>query len=170
MSRQDLRKLFTNFTTLILLLFCLFIISSSYPAGGSVFWWQSPQKSITHSPQRNQPVRVDNIVAAGNFFEFKAESEATKEFESGNDWMRDLTVAFENTSNKNIVYVRFFLLFPETTVAGPIMGSPLAFGRYPDKPGIGSSDKLLSPGEKVEIAPGQSPYKGVPFIALQELD
>ena len=67
-----------------------------------------------------------SLVGHTHFFEFKAESEATKEFESGNDWMRDLTVAFENTSNKNIVYVRFFLLFPETTVAGPIMGSPLS--------------------------------------------
>ena len=33
-----------------------------------------------------------------------------------------------------------------------VLATYLAFGRYPDKPGIGSSDKLLSPGEKVEIA------------------
>jgi hypothetical protein len=88
---------------------------------------------------------------AGKLFEFEAGSEFKKDFDGYDDWMRGLAITFKNTSNKNIVYVRVFLLFPETEAAGPGMGFPLQFGRFPKKPSIGSYDNLLKPGEEMEI-------------------
>jgi hypothetical protein len=151
MSRQDLRKIATNFTTLILLLICLFIASSSRPAWGSVFWWQSPRKSIIHTPQRNQPIQFDKVKIAGKLIELKANSESKEDFDGDDDWMRGLTVSFKNTSDKNIVYVSLVLMFPETTSAGPVMGFPLQFGRKPENADDKNYEGVLKPGEETEI-------------------
>jgi len=144
-------KIVAKFTAMILLVICFFLISSAQPLGLNAFEGQSSQKSITYSPHRNQPVRFDKIKAAGKLFEFEAGSEFKKDFDGDDDWMRGLAITFKNTSNKNIVYVRVFLLFPETEDAGPIMSCPLQFGRFPKKPSIGSYDNLLKPGEEMEI-------------------
>jgi hypothetical protein len=144
-------KIAAKFITLTLLVICFILISSSQPVGMNAFCGQAPQKSITYSPQRNQPIRFDKIKVAGNFFEFEAGSEFTKDFEGDDDWMRGLAITFKNTSNKNIVYVSVYLLFPETESAGPIMGFPLQYGRFPRKPSIGNYDSLLEPGVEMEL-------------------
>ena len=144
-------KIAAKFTAMILFVICFFLTSSSKPLRLSAFGGQSPQKSITYSPERNQPVRFDKIKAADKLFEFEAGSEFKKDFDGDDDWMRGLAITFKNTSNKNIVYVNVLLLFPETEAAGPIMGFPLQFGHFPKKPNIGSYDNLLKPGEEMEI-------------------
>jgi hypothetical protein len=144
-------KIVAKFTKMFLLVICFFLISSSQPVGLNASEGQSTQKSITYSPQRTQPVRFDKIKTAGKLFEFEAGSEFNKDFDGDDDWMRGLAITFKNTSNKNIVYVSVLLLFPETEAAGPVMGSPLQFGRFPYKPSIGSYDHLLKPGEEMEI-------------------
>jgi hypothetical protein len=151
MSRQGFRKLVANFTILILLSVCLFFVSSPQAAWGSVFWWQSPQKYITHSPQRNQPVRFDKVKIAGKLIELKANSESKEDIEGDDDWMRGLTVSLKNTSDKNIVYVSLVLMFPETTSAGPVMGFPLQFGRMPENADDKNYEGVLKPGEETEI-------------------
>jgi hypothetical protein len=143
-------KIVAKFTAMILLAICFFLTSSAQTVGLNAFEGQAAQKSITYSPQRNQPLRFDKIKAAGKLFEFEAGSEFKKDFDGDDDWIRGLAIKFKNTSNKNIVYVSVLLLFPETEVAGPAMGHPLQFGRFPDKPSIGSYDNLLNPGEESE--------------------
>jgi hypothetical protein len=151
MSRQESLKIVANFANLTLLIVCLFLISSSQPLGLSAFWGQPSQKSITYSRQDDQPLRFDKIQAAGKLIEVEADSETKKDFEGDDDWMRGLVVTLNNTSNKNIVSIRLFLLFPETTVAGPMMGFPLSFGRIPKNSYDRSYDNLLKPGEKVDL-------------------
>jgi hypothetical protein len=161
MSRQGLRKLFANFAALALLLGCFFVILCSQPAGGSAFWWQSPRKSIAHTPQRNQPVRLDKIKAAGKLFELKAGSESKEDFDGDDDWMRGLAVTFKNMSNKNIVYFRLLLQFPETGAAGPMMAHPMIFGSMPKDSNDRSYDNLLKPVEDVEIALTDDSYSSL---------
>jgi hypothetical protein len=171
MSRQDFRKLVTNFTTLILLLVCLFIISSPQPAWGSMFWWQSPRKSISNRPQRNRPVNFDKINAAGKLIELKAGSVSKEEFDGDDDWMRGFAVTFKNTSNKNIVYLKLLLEFPETEVAGPMMAFPIIFGRQPKNSNDRSFDNLLKPGEDVEIALTDDKYSSLrSFLKSRSFD
>ncbi|HEY7180324.1 MAG TPA: hypothetical protein VIC84_02845 [Blastocatellia bacterium] len=151
MSRQGLRKHVANFATLAPLLVCLFIASSPRAALGSVFSWQSHQKSITKYQHRNQPLNFDKVKAAGKLIELKAGSESKEDFDGDDDWMRGLAVTFKNTSNKNIVYFQLLLQFPETGAAGLIMSHPMNFGRMPKDSNDRNYDNVLRPGEEVEI-------------------
>src|SRR5215510_13629527 len=100
MSRQDFRKLVTNFITLILLLVCLFIVSSPRAAWG--FWRQSRQKTVTKYEHRSMPLRFGKVKAAGKLLELKAgqetqeSQESREEFDADDDWMRGLAVNFTN--------------------------------------------------------------------------
>lgn len=158
MSRQDLRKLVTNFTTLILLSVCLFIASRPQKVWGN---WRQAQKSITHTPRRDQPLRIEKVKLAGLEFELKAEAKSKEDFEGGDDWMRGMTVTFKNTSDKNIVYALLFIHLPETAATGQAMAQPISYGRYPKssedlKPGDG-----LKPGEEAEITLTDDEYNSL---------
>jgi hypothetical protein len=146
MSRNDFGKVITNFVILIMLV----IITAM---------GQSRKKTITHSQWRNQPVKCVKVKAAGQSFNFNATIntlhatfEHYEAFDGDDDWLKGLVVHLKNTSNKNIIYINLHLSFPETDVGGPRMSQPMEFGRYPEKPNVGSNDKVLKPGEEIEIA------------------
>jgi hypothetical protein len=122
-----------------------------------VFWWQSPKKSITHSPQRNQPVGLEKIKVAGQEIKLKAETESKEDLEGDDDWMKNLTVTLKNTSDKNIVYALLVMNFPETAAAGP-MSHPLHYGRYPKSPDDLKAVTALKPGEEAEITLAAAEY------------
>jgi hypothetical protein len=156
MPRTDLRKVIANFIILIVLVICLISITDSRLFELSPALGQSQKKTITHSKWKNQPVEFVKVKAAGRsiglktYFENKDEDK--EEFDGDDDWMKGLVFYLKNTSNKNIIYISFTLGFPETDVLGARMGHILTFGHYPEKPNVGSNDKVLKPGEEIEIA------------------
>jgi len=161
MLRQNFKKLVSNFTALILLSVCLFIASNPRAALGSVFSWQSHQKSITKYQHRNQPLHFDKVRAAGKLIELKAGSESQEsqvEFDADDDWMKGLAVTFKNTTDKNIVYFRLLLIFPETETAGPPMAHQMIFGRSPKDSNDRNYDNVLKPGEEVELTLNDDQY------------
>jgi hypothetical protein len=97
------------------------------------------------------PLRYNKVKAAGKLFELKAGPETQEDFEGDDDWMKSLAVNFTNTSDKNIVYFRLLLIFPETESAGPPMAFPMIFGRRPKDSNDRNYDNVLKPGEEVEI-------------------
>ncbi len=149
MSRQGFRKLAANGAILIALSVCLFFVSS--PRKAAALLWLSRQKTITKYEHRKMPLSFDKVKAAGRALELRPGSESQEDFEGDDDWMKDLAVTFKNTSDKNVVYFRLDLQFPETEATGPMMTGALIFGRRPKDSGDRSYDKILKPGEEVEI-------------------
>jgi hypothetical protein len=104
------------------------------------------------------PLRFGKVKAAGKVFDLKPgpetreTQESREEFEADDDWMKGMTVSFTNTSDKNIVFIQMLLIFPETDSAGYPMGFPLIFGRMPKNSDDRNFDKVLKPGEEVELA------------------
>jgi hypothetical protein len=119
MSKQDLKKLTINFTTLTLLLACFFIISNSQPAGVRVFWWQSPQD--TQDPNRRQARTLVTRPSDSDPFEILdinregAKIKPYMQFEGGGDWLRNLRFKIKNRSESPIVAMRIGLGFPEAS-------------------------------------------------------
>jgi hypothetical protein len=161
MSRQSLRKLVANLAILIALSACLFYLSSPRVAWGSVFFWQSPQKSITHTPQENQPLRLEKVQVAGKLALPKAGSAIQENLDAGDDWMRGLAITLKNTSDKNIVYAMVMLHFPETDSAGEPMASPMVFGRAPKDSNDRNYKAVLKPGEETEITLTAAEYESM---------
>ena len=152
MTRQDFRKLAASLTSLVLLSVCLFI---AWPTQGGVFSWQSRQKTITKYEHRKMPLRFGKVKAAGKFIELQPGPESQESqggFDGDDDWMKGLTVSFKNTSDRNIVYFRLDLMFPETEGPKPMMAFPLIFGRRPKDAEDRNYDRLLAPGEEVELS------------------
>lgn len=152
MSRQGFRKLAANGAILIALSVCLFFVSSPRAAWGSVFWGQGRQKSITRHVEKNMPLRFDKVKAAGRALELKGGDESQEDFDANDDWMKGLAVTFKNTSDKNIVYFRLDLMFPETEGQEPMKAYHMIFGRRPKDSSDRDNDKVLKPGEEVELA------------------
>jgi hypothetical protein len=155
MSRTDLRKVIANFIILIVLVICFIFITDSHLIELSTAMGQSQKKTISYSKWNNQPVEFVKVKAAGKHISLKAQkahSEYKEEFDGDDDWLKGLVVHLKNTSNKNIIYINFHLSFPETDVGGPRMAESMTFGQYPEKPNVGSSDKVLKPGEELEIS------------------
>src|SRR6266540_3720949 len=119
MSRQGFRKLAANGAILIALSVCLFFVSS--PRKAAALLWLSRQKTITKYEHRKMPLSFDKVKAAGRALELRPGSESQEDFEGDDDWMKDLAVTFKNTSDKNVVYFRLDLQFPETEATGPMM-------------------------------------------------
>jgi hypothetical protein len=161
MTRQSFRKLAANLATLIALSACLFYLSSPQVAWGSVFSWQSPQKSITHTPQQNQPLRLEKVRIAGSLALPKAGSAIQENLDAGDDWMKGLAITLKNTSDKNIVYAMVMLHFPETDSAGQPMGSPMVFGRAPKDSNDRNYKAVLKPGEEAEITLTDAEYESL---------
>jgi hypothetical protein len=153
MPRTDLRKIIANFITLIVLVICFSLISDLRLFELGTAMGQSQKKTITHAHWKNQPVKF-RIKAAGKPLSLKATSENEEEIDidGDDDWLKGLGVHLKNTSNKNIIYINFHLAFPETDISGLSMSHSMRFGRYPEKPNVGSNDKVLKPGEEIEIA------------------
>jgi len=151
MSRQSLRKLVANLAILFALSGGLFYLSSPRDVWGSVLFWQSPPKSITHTPQGNQPLRLEKVQVAGKLALPKGGSAIQENIDAGDDWMRGLSLTFKNTSEKNIVYALIYLHFPEAELKGGTMSFPLAFGRSPKDSNDRDYKAVLKPGEETEI-------------------
>jgi len=156
MSRQSLRKLFANCAILIALAVCLFFVAS--PREAWALLWQSRQKTITKYEHPSMPLRFGKVKAAGKLLELKAgpetreTRESREEFDADDDWMKDMTISFTNTSDKNIVFIQMLLIFPETESAGPPLAFPMTYGRMPKDSGDRNFDNVLKPGEEVELA------------------
>jgi hypothetical protein len=150
MSRKDVGKLLGNLAILGMLMACLiFLTANTESAGIGTLWGQTEKKVISHSDWKTEPVKFVKVKAAGKAMGFK------EEFDGDDEWMRDLVVTLQNTSNRNIIYIRLLLQFPETKTEGPegyMMGSELEYGKYPRIPSNGNYDQLLKPGEEVELA------------------
>ena len=151
MSRQSLRKLHANLAVLMALTGGLFYLSSPRAVWGSVFFWQSPPKSISHTPEKNQPLRLEKVKVAGKLALPKAGGSVQENIDAGDDWMRGLSLTLKNTSGKNIVYALIYLHFPEAELAGGAMSFPLAFGRSPKDSNDRDYKAVLKPGEETEI-------------------
>ncbi|MCI0662211.1 MAG: hypothetical protein L0220_14165 [Acidobacteria bacterium] len=146
MSRKEFGKLLGNVAVLGMLVTCLvFLTANTKSAGFGVFWRQPDKKVISHSNWRTEPVKFIKVKAAGKEVSFK------EEFDSDDEWMRGLIVTLKNTSNKNIIHIRFLLQFPEAKFNGVIMATLLEYGKYPNNPSNGNYDKLLKPGEEVDL-------------------
>src|SRR5437899_318831 len=124
MIRQSLRKLVANGAILVVLSICLFFVSSPRAAWGSVFFWQSPKKSIAHTPRQNQPVRIEKVQIAGKLALPGVGSAIQENIDGGDDWMRGLAITLKNTADKSIVYAMVLLEFPETEATGQLMAAP----------------------------------------------
>jgi hypothetical protein len=139
MSKQNLKKLIVNFTTLILLLACFFIISNSQPEGVRVFWWQSPQG--TQDPNRKQARTLITRSSDSNPFEIlEISRDGTKimpyeQFEEGGDWLRNLRFKIKNRSESPIVALRIGLAFPQamTEKSDSMLVYVIDFGHTPNK-------------------------------------
>jgi hypothetical protein len=151
MSRTDFRKVIANFVILIVLVICLIAITDSHLFELSTAMGQSGKKTISHSQWKNQPIEFVKVKAAGRPISLKATSENKEEFDGDDEWLKGFVVYLKNTSNKNIIYINLHLAFPETDVGGPRMSHLLEFSQYPESPNVGSSDKVLKPGEEIEI-------------------
>jgi hypothetical protein len=154
MPRTDLRKVIANFGLLIALVICLIVITDTHLFGLSRTIGQSPKKTISYVKWKDQPVEFDTVKAAGKTLSIKAEKAQTEykeEFDGDDDWMKGLVVQLKNASNKNIIYIKFNLSFPETDVGGMGMSHSMHFGRFYDKPYVGGSDKVLKPAEEADI-------------------
>jgi hypothetical protein len=158
MSRQSFRKLVANLAVLVALAVCLFFVSSPQAAWGSVFWGQGHQKTITRHIEKNQPLRFDKVRTAGRALELKGGDESEENFDADDDWMKGLAVTFKNTTEKNIVYFRLDLMFPETAGQEPMRAYHMIFGRRPKDSTDKDYDKVLKPGEEVEIALNDESY------------
>src|SRR5262249_20436115 len=149
--KRELRKIAANFVTLILLVICLVFISGSHSIGSNLFARQSPQKTISYIPRRDQPIRLSKVQVTGRSLALKANSASKEDFEAGDDWMKGLVLTLKNTTDKNIVYTSVYLQFPETEATGPIISLPLQYGHLPEKPGAWDPNTVLRPGEEVEL-------------------
>jgi len=156
MSKQSFRKIAANLFILIALSVCLFFVSS--PQRAWAVLWQSRQKTITKYEHPSMPLRFGKVKAAGKLLELKAgpetreTRESREEFDADDDWMKDMTVSFTNTSDKNIVFIQMLLIFPETESAGPPLAFPMTYGRMPKDSGDRNFDNVLKSGEEVELA------------------
>jgi hypothetical protein len=119
---------------------------------------QSRKKTIIHSQSPHQPVQLVKVKVEGKFidlsqmaYSLKTGATMTETFYADDDWLKGLVIYGKNQSEKNIIYIDLGLIFPETEVAGIPLGHNLQFGRYPEKPNVGSNDKVIKPGEEVEI-------------------
>jgi hypothetical protein len=156
MSRTDFGKVITNFVILIVLVICLVLIADKDLLRTAM---GQSKKTITHSQWKNQPVEFVKVKVAGKSINLNATSENKEEFASENkeefdgedDWLKGLVIHFKNRSDKNIIYIKVDLSFPETMGSGIGLAHILEFGRYPGKQNVASNDKILKPGEEVEI-------------------
>jgi hypothetical protein len=144
MSRNDFMKIITNFVIVILLV----VITAM---GQS-------KKTITHTQSPDQPVQLVKVKAAGKFVDLspmayllKRAATMTESFDGDDDWLKGLVIYGKNRSEKNIIYIDLGLIFTELKISGIPLGHGLQFGRYPEKPYVGSNEKVLKPGEEIEI-------------------
>jgi hypothetical protein len=84
--------------------------------------------------------------------EFKAQGTVKptgQSFEAGENWLLGTIFKFRNDSGKEIVYISYSLVFPETRSSGPVMLFAMSLGQAP---GI---DPQESKAEPFSLAPGQ---------------
>jgi hypothetical protein len=142
MSKQNLKKLIVNFTTLILLLACFFIISNSQPEGVRVFWWQSPQD--TQDPNRKQARTLVTRPSDSDPFEILdinregAKIKPYMQFEESGDWLRNMRFKIKNRSESPIVALRIGLAFPEASrnKSDSLMVYVIDLGHKPNSPAV----------------------------------
>ena len=77
-------------------------------------------------------------------------------FQTGDDWLKNLSLVLKNRTSKNIVYVKVIISFPETRTVGVLAQDYIDFGQIPD--GAASlffGGKVLPGSNKpIFIAPG----------------
>lgn len=170
MSRTELRKIVGNISILFMLVVCLIFITDSNLFGLGKVIGQSNNKVITYSKWKNQPVEISTVKAAGKDISLQAarpQAEYKEEVEGNDDWLNGLVLHLVNTSNKNIIYIKVSLLFPEIVIDGSNLSHPIHFGHYPYVVDDGNvqplvaGNEVLKPGEETDLILPDDQYVGL---------
>jgi len=85
-----------------------------------------------------------------------------QKFEETGDWLQSLQFKIRNKSDKQIIYIRVLLTFPETQSPGnPMRAYDVYFGQKPNERIHRSSPLLLSRGDIVNFALSQKQIENI---------
>ncbi len=127
-----------------LLMLPLFLLTRSVVANFS-FAKQEEEKKINKFFYGNEPIEIVELKANDSVLEFGQKILATE------NWLKDFSIKFKNTSGKSIAYLRFDLDFPETKETGAILAFPLSYGINPVVNKNVENKQILKKGEETEV-------------------
>ena len=110
---------------------------------------QGQERLIDKESWRNEPIKILKLKTNGKAVELG------KKFSEEDDWLKGLTVIVENISNKAIARIELDLTFPRpdggSSPETAIYVVPLIYGQDPSDVPAPEAQKLLLPGENVDV-------------------
>jgi hypothetical protein len=105
----------------------------------------------------NQPVEIVGLRIDGKVAEL---SEGVK-VEPQTEWLKGLSWRIKNRSNKNILSIDLYVMFPDTQANGPIFVCPMHYGNDPKATAGSESVEPLKPGDTAHFAISNDIYAGI---------
>lgn len=106
----------------------------------------------------NQPVEIVGLRIGGKMAEL---SEGVK-VDAETEWLKGLSWEIKNRSNKNILSIDLFVMFPDTQANGPIFVCPMHYGNDPKVATESAAlEPLLKPGDTARFAISDGMYTGI---------
>lgn len=117
---------------------------------------QTEEKLLEKDPASvKDPANITNIKATKKSVEFG------KKFDGDKDWLKGLELRLKNVSDKEIVYLRVDLNFPETKYTGGEMSFRMDFGRKPGWTNTPQTTISIAPGETVDLILDEQRYENL---------
>jgi hypothetical protein len=105
----------------------------------------------------NQPVEIVGLRIDGKLAEL---SEGVK-VGAETEWLKGLSWEIKNRSNKNILSIDLYVMFPDTQANGPIFVCPMHYGNDPKATAGSESVEPLKPGDTARFAISNGIYAGI---------
>lgn len=159
-------------------LLLVFIVLSMIPlffAAKSVFTIFAQTRT---AQTKNKQEKVIKKVSFDNepieFLKLESDGKTVKpdeKFIQEDDWLKDFTIKFKNTSGKPITFVSMVLLFPETGPNGSPLSYPLNYGIHPRSKVVSNEKlRLLAPNDTAEVKISAENFKALKnFLSSRSL-
>jgi len=105
----------------------------------------------------NQPVEIVGLRIDGKVANL---NEGVK-VEAETEWLKGLSWEIKNRSNKNILSIDLYVMFPDTQANGPIFVCPMHYGNDPKATAGSGSVEPLKPGDTAGFAISNGIYSGI---------